>query len=257
MPRQWRQTSVGLIIPAVLLLIWQGAGWFDWLPAYLPPPSIILTETWHMLVSGELFYHSYASLKRALSGYVLGASVGVLTGLAAATLRPVEGFVEPLVSLTYPIPKIAALPMVFAWFGLGDLSKIVIISTSIFYPVYIAALAGGRSTTKTWIWAARNMGASPTTIIRRVVLPAALPSIFNGLRIGLALSFVVMFVAELVASSEGLGYLVVFAEQGMRFDLVYVAVLAISIIGFTADRLLLLARRHIVVGQELGTEARR
>lgn len=257
MTRKFRDIAMGLIIPAILLISWEVAGLADWLPVYLPPPSTILAEASRLLLSGELLYHSYASLKRALLGYVIGASVGVLIGLAAASLRPVEGFVEPLVSLTYPIPKIAALPMVFAWFGLGDLSKIVIISTSIFYPVYIAALAGGRATTKTWIWAARNMGASPSTIIRRVVLPAALPSIFNGLRIGLALSFVVMFVAELVASSEGLGYLVVFAEQGMRFDLVYVAALTISVIGFAADRLLLTARRLIVVGQDLGTETRR
>jgi ABC-type nitrate/sulfonate/bicarbonate transport system permease component len=98
------------------------------------------------------------------------------------------------------------------------------------------------------------MGAPKLTIILRVLSAAALPQIFNGLRIGLALSFVVMFVAEMVSSSEGLGYLIVFADQNERFDLVYVAIVTIGVIGFAADRVLLLIRNRLLVGQLMATE---
>jgi ABC-type nitrate/sulfonate/bicarbonate transport system permease component len=152
------------------------------------------------------------------------------------------------------VPKIAALPIVFAWFGLGNLSKIVIITVSVFYPLYIATVAGAKATPRALIWAARNMGAPTRMIILRVLSASALPQIFNGLRVGLALSFVVMFVAEMVSSSEGLGYLIVFADQNERFDLVYVAIITIGVIGFVADRVLLLVRNRLLVGQLMGTE---
>ena len=120
------------------------------------------------------------------------------------------------------MPKVAALPIVFAWFGLGDLSKIVIITISVFYPVYIAAFFGAKSTSRVHVWAARNMGAGRWRIFCRIVLPSALPQLFNGLRVGLALSFIVMFVSELIAARRGLGYLITFAEEQMRFDIMYV-----------------------------------
>jgi ABC-type nitrate/sulfonate/bicarbonate transport system permease component len=244
----------GITIPLMLLAFWEYEGLVGALPRYLPPPSVIIRELTAMLTSGELFGHIGASLFRALSGFAIGATCGWLAGLLAGALRPVERFYEPIVSLTYPVPKIAALPIVFAWFGLGNLSKIVIITVSVFYPLYIATVAGAKATPRAYIWAARNMGAPRLTIILRVLSASARPQIFNGLRIGLALSFVVMFVAEMVSSSEGLGYLIVFADQNERFDIVYVAIITIGVIGFAADRLLLLVRNRLLVGQMAGTE---
>ena len=245
---------LGAVIPLLALAFWEYEGLVGGLPRYLPPPSVIGRELIAMLASGELFVHIGASLFRALSGFAIGAFCGWLAGLLAGALRPVERFYEPIISLTYPVPKIAALPIVFAWFGLGNLSKIVIITVSVFYPLYIATVAGAKATPRAYIWAARNMGAPKLTIIMRVLSAAALPQVFNGLRIGLALSFVVMFVAEMVSSSEGLGYLIVFADQNERFDLVYVAILSIGVIGFAADRLLLLIRNRLLVGQLMATE---
>ena len=245
---------MGLHDPAAAAAFWEYEGLVGALPRYLPPPSVIIRELAAMLASGELFGHIGASLFRALSGFAIGATCGWLAGLLAGALRPVERFYEPIVSLTYPVPKIAALPIVFAWFGLGNLSKIVIITVSVFYPLYIATVAGAKATPRAYIWAARNMGAPRLTIILRVLSASARPQIFNGLRIGLALSFVVMFVAEMVSSSEGLGYLIVFADQNERFDIVYVAIITIGVIGFAADRLLLLVRNRLLVGQMVGTE---
>src|SRR5580658_5304647 len=112
--------GLGLLLPAALIAFWQYEGWRNALPRYLPMPSVIADQWFAMLYSGELFVHAEHSLFRALTGFLIGSTFGVALGLAAAALKPIEDFCEPLVSLTYPIPKIAALPIIFAWFGLGD-----------------------------------------------------------------------------------------------------------------------------------------
>jgi ABC-type nitrate/sulfonate/bicarbonate transport system permease component len=247
---------LGALLPFVLLIVWEYLAATGDLPRYFPRPSVVGRELAAMLASGELFGHIGVSLYRALSGFAVGAAFGIIAGLLAGALRPVERFYEPIISLTYPVPKIAALPIIFAWFGLGDLSKVAIISVTVFYPLYIAAIAGTKSAARVHVWAARNMGASRARIIAQVLFPTALPQIFNGIRIGLALSFVVMFVAELVSSQKGLGFLIVFAELNQRFDMMYVAIVTIGVIGFAADRLVLMLRDRWLVGQLIGTEAR-
>jgi ABC-type nitrate/sulfonate/bicarbonate transport system permease component len=248
---------VGLLPPLVVLIVWETMADAGRLPDYLPAPSIIGRQTVSMLASGELMRHVGVSLYQALSGFAIGAFSGTVLGLLSGASRPIDRFYEPLISLTYPVPKIALLPLIFAWFGLGDLSKIVTITISVFYPVYISALAGAKSVSRVHIWAARNMGASAAQVIWRVLLPTALPQIFNGLRIGLALSFVVMFVAQMVESSVGLGYLILFAEQNLRFEMMYVAIVSIGVIGFGADFLLRQIARRMLVGQLTAAEMRR
>ena len=250
------RTLLGLVLPVLLIGWWELQGRAGRLPDYLPPPSLFMREWLSMAADGSLLGHALVSVWRALAGFVIGATCGAFAGLMAAALRPVETFYEPIIALTYPIPKIAALPIVFAWFGLGDLAKIVIICVSVFYPLYVAMLAGAQSTPRAQIWAARNMGASPMRIILGVLLPSALPQLFDGLRIGLALSFVVMFVAELLASNNGLGYLIVQASDNHRFDLMFVSIVTIGMIGFAGDRLLLAIRRRALVGQLAATEFR-
>jgi ABC-type nitrate/sulfonate/bicarbonate transport system permease component len=260
LPRQAKRAApvsdkwLGLLIPVVLLVVWELAGIQGMLPRYLVSPSVI-AKTWLALASdGELWTHTVASLRRQFVGFAVGASCGVMTGLIAGVSRPVERFYEPLISLIYPVPKIAILPLIFAWFGLGDASKIVVMTISIFFPTYISAYYGAKSVSKIHLWTARNAGASRTQIFFRVVAPSALPDIFNGLRIGLALSFVLMVTTELVVSSSGLGYMIGRAEETLRFDRMYVAIVTIGVIGFCADRLLLAVRKRLIVGQLLGKD---
>ncbi len=251
-----RNAVLGLLLPVLLVAIWEYRGNAGKLPDYLPPPSLFMREWLAMAADGSLLGHTLVSLWRSMAGFVIGATCGAFAGLLAAALRPMETFYEPIVALTYPIPKIAALPIIFAWFGLGDTSKIVTICVSVFYPLYVSMLSGAKSTPRAQIWAARNMGASPMRIVLRVLLPSALPQLFDGLRIGLALSLVVMFVAEMVSSNKGLGYLIVHASDNHRFDLMFVSIVTIGMIGFAADRLLLAVRRRALVGQLASTEFR-
>src|SRR6266850_1223121 len=187
-----------------------------------------------------------AGLLRALPGFAIGALLGIALGLAAGIARSFDELLSPLVFLTYPVPKIVMLPVFMLWFGIGDLSKILIIALACFYPAFINAYYGARATPRILVWSARNMGASDARIFRRVVLPAALPLIFAGLRVSLALSFIVMFATEMINARSGLGHLIREAENGLRFDLMYVSLLSIAILGYAGDRLLRFSRRYFL-----------
>ena len=239
------------MVPLCALVLWQTAADHGLVPHYVVAPSKIAANLWSMLASGELLMHAGASLWRAFSGFAIGSVLGILVGLAAGVNPKVESFWEPLVSLTYPVPKIALLPIIFAWFGLGDTSKIAVISCSVAYPSYVAAFYGAKSVNRLHVWSARNMGADRVRVFLRVVVPSALPQIFSGLRIGLGLSFIVMVASELVTAQSGLGYLIGAAEDSQNYTIMYVAFVAIGTIGFTADRLLLALRRMVLLGQTL------
>ena len=253
-PRPASGRWLGLLLPIALLVIWELAGRAGQLPKYLVQPSVILATTWELARTGELFVHIGSSMFRQSAGFAIGATCGVMIGLLAGVLKPVERFYDPLISLIYPVPKVAVLPLIFAWFGLGSLSKIVVMTISIFFPTYIAAFYGAKSVNRIHLWSAFNAGASRLQVFFRIVFPSALPDIFNGLRIGLALSFVLMVTTELVVSTSGLGYMIARAEETLRFDRMYVAIITIGIIGFCADRLLLWVRNRAVVGQQLSKD---
>jgi ABC-type nitrate/sulfonate/bicarbonate transport system permease component len=233
----------------VLLAAWQLAA-LGGLPDYLLSPLDIGKHFIAALGTRELYAHIAASLGRALPGFTLGCLMGIFMGLAAGVRRGFDETVSPLVFLTYPVPKIVLLPLFMLWFGIGDLSKILIIALACFYPLYINAYYGARATPRILVWSARNMGASGAQIFRRVVLPAALPFLFAGMRVALALSFIVMFAAEMINARTGLGHLIRDSESSLRFDLMYVALLSIAILGYAGDRLLRFARSRALAWQE-------
>jgi len=232
-----------------LLAAWQLAS-LGGLPDYLLPPLEIAKDFAQALGTSELYGHIAASLGRAVPGFLAGAIAGSALGLLAGVRRGFDETVSPLVFLTYPVPKIVLLPLFMLWFGIGDLSKILIIALACFYPMYINAYYGARATPRILVWSARNMGASGAQIFRRVVLPAALPYLFAGLRVALALSFIVMFAAEMINARSGLGHLIRDSESSLRFDLMYVALLSIALLGYAGDRLLRYARARALVWQE-------
>ena len=232
-----------------LVALWQLAS-LRGLPQYVLSPIEIAKDFVQALGTRELYGHVAASLGRALPGFLIGAFTGTALGLLAGVRRGFDETLSPLVFLSYPVPKIVLLPLFMLWFGIGDLSKILIIALACFYPLYINAFYGARATPRILVWSARNMGASNAQIFRRVVLPAALPYLFAGLRVALALSFIVMFAAEMINARTGLGHLIRDAESGLRFDLMYVALLAIAILGYAGDRLLRFARSRALAWQE-------
>jgi ABC-type nitrate/sulfonate/bicarbonate transport system permease component len=157
---------------------------------------------------------------------------------------------SPVIFLTYPVPKIVMLPVFMLWFGIGDLSKVLIIALACFYPVFINAYYGVKATPTILVWSGLNMGAGRWQIFRRVVVPSAAPMIFSGLRVSLALSFIVMFATEMINARSGLGHLIRDAENSLRFDLMYVSLASIAILGYAGDQLLLLGRHRLLAWQE-------
>ena len=234
-----RLARAGLLI--ALLALWQFAARGAH-PDYLLAPLDIARHFIAALGTRELYADAAASLMRALPGFAIGALLGIVLGLAAGIARSFDEMLSPLVFVTYPVPKIVMLPLFMLWFGIGDLSKVLIIALACFYPAFINAYYGARATPRILVWSARNMGASEAAIFRRVVLPGALPQIFAGLRVALALSFIVMFAAEMINARSGLGHLIREAENSLRFDLMYVSLLTIAILGYAGDRLLRWAR---------------
>jgi NitT/TauT family transport system permease protein len=238
----------GSLLIAVLV-VWQLAA-LRGLPDYVLSPVQIARHFLQALGSAELYEHIWASLARSLPGFAIGSLLGAALGLAAGTARWFDRMLSPAVFLTYPVPKIVMLPIFMIWFGIGDLSKVLIIALACFYPVFINAYYGVRQTRTILVWSALNMGATPAQIFRRVVLPSAAPMIFAAMRVSLALSFIVMFAAEMINARSGLGHLIRVAENSLRFDLMYVSLVTIAILGYGGDRLVRLAHSRLLAWQE-------
>jgi len=245
-----------LVLPILLLVFMQWrAGQAD-APRYLVAPTQIAATWWELLRTGGLLQDAWASLLRAYGGFAIGATAGVVIGLGCGVSQGLRSFFDPLVSLLYPVPKVALLPIIITWLGFGDASKVAVIAVAVFFPTFINSLYGAVAVRPRWIWAARNLGAGPVRIFWSVVVPSALPQVFNGLRSGLALSFIVLFAAEMVGARSGLGQLVMRAEEGMRYDWMYAAIFSIGLIGFASDRLLLVLRRRLLARKFPGEERR-
>ncbi len=241
-----------LIAPALLialLTLWQVATRFEH-PEFVLSPLQIARHFVEALWSGELLPHIGASLVRSLPGFVLGSVAGIVLGLLAGVARSLDQLLSPAVFLTYPVPKIVFLPIVMLWVGIGDASKIVVIALACFYPCFINAYYGARGTSTIMVWSGLNMGARRSQIFRKVVIPSSLPLVFAGLRVSLALSFILLFSTEMINARSGLGFLIRQSESSLRFDLMYVAIAAVAALGYAGDQLLLLIRRRALGWQE-------
>jgi ABC-type nitrate/sulfonate/bicarbonate transport system permease component len=244
------------LLPAVAVAAWEIFGVAGMLPRYLSTPSAILAALWELARTGELVTALAASLYRVAAGFVLGTAGGMLAGLAAGMMPAVRHFFDPLVSFLYAIPKIAFLPVLLLLLGLGHASKIALIGFSCFFPVFIASRHAVLAVNKLFVWSAQNMGAPPRAIFFRVIIPGAAPQLFGGIRIALAHAFVVLFAAELIGSKAGLGTIISYGEEWVRFDLMFAGILCFAALGFLGDRLLLAVRARLLRGQMIGTEER-
>jgi len=235
-----------------MLALWQIATQFAHLD-FLLSPSQVARHFVAALWSGELLPHVGASLARSFPGFVVGSLIGVVLGLLAGVARSLDQLLSPVVFLTYPVPKIVFLPIVMLWVGIGDASKIVVIALACFYPCFINAYHGARGTSTIMVWSGLNMGARPTQTFRKIVIPSALPLVFAGLRVSLALSFILLFSTEMINARSGLGFLIRQSESSLRFDLMYVAIVAVAGLGYAGDQLLLLVRRRVLAWQEVAS----
>lgn len=211
-------------------------------------PSLVLIgeQLWIYLANGQLLYHAWITLYRAAAGFGLALVAGVLLGTLMARSRWIEALVEPIFSFGYPIPKISLYPVFIMVFGLGTGSKVALVFLECLYPIAVHAHAGMRSADRVLIWAAANMGASPVQLFRKVLVPAALPTLFSGLRIALPVALIVTIITELIGESRGLGYFVTFHTASFEYARAFAAFAVIAVIGFCLDRLLLALRNRVI-----------
>ena len=243
-----------LLIPVGLSVLWEICGRLRIAPIYVSTPSQIVAALCELAASGELFAALAASLYRVGMGFAIGTSAGLMVGLAAGLSPAVRNFFDPLASLLFAVPKIAFLSAFLLLFGLGHASKIAIITFSEFFSVFPAARHAVLSVPTILVWAARNMGASRRTVFFRVIIPAAAPQLVSGIRIGLAHAFVVLFAAELIGSDAGIGTIISYGENWLRFDIMFAGIVCFAILGFGSDRLLMAIRARVLRGQLIGTE---
>jgi len=228
-----------LISPIALIALWQGLlmlGIGD--RRFVPAPSDIAERAWEMITNGELAYHSAVTLYRVIVGFILGVVPAVAAGLLMAMFRPVRIFFDPLIASLFPIPKVALMPLLLLAFGFGDASKIALVVIAVFFPVVVNTYVGAANIEKIYWDVARNYGASQSIIFRRIVFFGALPMIFAGLRIALAVSFIVLVAAEFVATKAGIGYLIWNSWELLQVDKMFVGIVTVGILGLIATVLL-------------------
>lgn len=215
-----------------LIVLWEAVCRISSVPElYLPAPSAILTTGWNMLSSGELLLNAEASLYRIIWGFAIGSVIGIGLGLATGFFRIAEAVGNPIVHALYPVPKIALLPLIILWLGIGEVSKITIISLGVFFPVIINTYSGVKNVDPLLIKAAVAFRASRLSIICKVVLPGALPVIFAGLKLAAGTSLLLLVAAEMIAAKEGIGAMILHYGDLMLTTKLMVGVLALSLLG--------------------------
>jgi NitT/TauT family transport system permease protein len=234
----------------LLLLIWQvsvASGLVH--SRLLPSPLQVWTVLVAEIANGRLVYHTAVTISRALVGFALAALVGVPFAAAMARSALWRNLFEPIFFLGYPVPKIALFPVFTYIFGIGAPSKIAFTFLECLYPIVVTCFLGFRGIQTRLIWTAANFGASHAIILRRVILPAALPNIFAGLRVALPVAIIVVVITEMIGDSIGLGYYITIWSTRFSFANVYAAIFVIGICGFLLDQVLLLVRRRAVYWQ--------
>ena len=234
-----RERLLYLISPVALLIVWEvllRLGFGD--RRFIPAPSDIAVRFWQLALNGELLAHTAATVLRAAAGFVIGVVPAIAIGLMMAMSRPVRIVFDPLIAALFPIPKVALMPLVLLAFGFGDASKIAVVALAVFFPVIVNTYAGAANIDRIYWDVARNYGASNYVMFTRVVFFGALPLIFAGLRIALAVSFIVLVAAEFVASKVGIGYLIWNSWELLQVDYMFVGIVVIGIIGLVSSALL-------------------
>jgi len=213
----------------------------------LPALSEVIVSIWNDVIGGEFFLNAWLTLYRALVGFFICAVLGVAIGMAMSRNVIAHWFFDPIVSVGFPMPKIAFLPVVILWLGVYDVSKITIIVIDAIFPVIAATVIAIQGVERELIWSARNMGASSRELLTQVVLPAASPQIMTGLQVALPLSLIVAVVAEMLMGGYGLGGAMMTASRFANSTGVFAGIVEIAIVGYVLVKAMSMIRRRLLI----------
>lgn len=257
----FRRTAIGLVVPVLILLVWQWVGQSAAMAGLVPTP-VQVARAWYVWIFGNpgmglnpyqgtwLSNVQYSSW-RVLQGFFLAMLFGIPLGLSIGWSRLISQMLDPMIQGLRPIPITAWLPFSIALFGISDMGSIFLIFLGGFYAIVVNTTQGARDVDRNLVRAALMMGARPAHMLHRVVLPAAMPSIFTGLRIGLGISWTAVIVSEMVAVKSGLGYVLWDAYYVGRMDIVLADMVSIGLMGFISDRLIVVIEHHVLAWRML------
>ncbi|PEW84809.1 sulfonate ABC transporter permease [Bacillus cereus] len=238
-----RKTNVkmlvrAIMIPIIVLIIWQLAGVFDLVSkTVLPTPLDIFLAFQELIKTGELFGHISISVFRAAVGFLIGGSLGIILGAIVGFSTRSEQYLDPSVQMLRTVPHLAVAPLFVLWFGFGETSKVLLIADGAFFPLYVNAFLGIRGVDSKLFDVARVLEFSKRKLITKLILPAALPNLLLGARLSLGVAWVSLVVAELMGSTEGIGYMIMDARQFSNTDIVFVGIIIFAFVGKFSDSL--------------------
>jgi sulfonate transport system permease protein len=238
----WEKTKVFAnvaAVPIMLIVIWQSmasAGLL--LEVVLPSPVKTIIALKEMILDGTLFLDFKTSGSRVIAGYFWGSLIGVSAGIFSGISKPIERLVAPIVTVIRQIPMYAWMPLIILWFGIGETSKIVIIGEMVFVPVFVNTLQGVRNVSNDYVEVARVLELRFVKLLRKVILPSAMPSIFVGLRLGAGSAWMAVVASEMLGGLSGLGFGLLKAREFVRADNLLALMIVIGVIGFLCDRLI-------------------
>jgi sulfonate transport system permease protein len=238
------------IVPIVILIVWQVAAQMGWiLGRILPPPLTILKAAFKLTASGELLTDIVISTGRALSGLLVGGSIGFLLGMSNGLFKLSEKLLDTTVQMVRTIPNLALLPLVILWFGIGDSARLFLVSFGVFFPIYINTFHGIRNVDPDLIEMGQVYGLSRWQLFREVIFPGALPSILVGVRLSLGIMWLTLIVAETIAVESGIGYLAATAREFIRADVLMFVVVLYAILGKLSDEVTRLLEKRLLKWQ--------
>jgi len=242
----------GLAVPALLVVLWEAvvrAGWIS--PNLMPPPTEILKTYRDLAADGSLFGHVGVSTLRVLIGFAIGASLAILVGALLGLSRRLEALFDPTFQAIRAIPSLAWVPLLLLWLGIDEGPKITLIAIGAFFPIYLGLVAGIHNVDRKLVEVGEIYGLGGFGLIRRIFLPAALPSLFTGFRTGLSLSWMFLVAAELIAATRGLGYLLTDGRETGRADVVIVAIITLALLGKISDSLLRFLEHRLLAWRDV------
>jgi sulfonate transport system permease protein len=240
---RWR----GLVLPTLVLLLWQIVTWahvFE--PSQLPSPGDVLSAARELIGSGQLLPHVLASIGRVLAGFAIGALLALTLGVAVGLSRAVEELVAPTIQALRAIPSLAWVPLLILWMGIDEAPKITLVAIGAFFPIFANLSSGIRQNDHRLIEAAHAYGLRGLALAREVLLPGALPALLTGLRIGLAQSWLFLVAAELIAASRGLGFMLIDSQNTGRADVIVLTIAILALLGKLSDWLLARLERRLL-----------
>ena len=245
--RSNRDRLLSVLSPMLLLVLWEISARANWIDTrFFPAPTEVFRAAGVMVKTGELWTNLSVSLVRIGIGFLLGAVPGILIGLAMGLFGTVRAIIQPLVDGTFPIPKIAILPLIMMIFGIGEESKYVVIAVAVIYLVLINTAAGVRNIEQIYLDVGKNYHAGKLMMFTDIAFPGALPMIVTGLKLGMGVALLVIVAAEFVGARSGIGYLIWSSWETFQVEHMYVGLLVSALLGF-ASAILLNILEYVII----------